>query len=397
MRQASSVTPEAPTTVAPIALLDLQAQRRRLDGRIERAIARVVEHGQFILGPEVVELERRLARECGSKEAITCASGTDALLLFLLAKGVGPGQAVFVPSFTFASTAEVVVLLGATPYFVDVGSEDFTIDVGSLEEAMDAAASSPLTPAGIIAVDLFGQPADYATIEAVAEARDAWVLADAAQSFGASVGGRRVGTFGDATATSFYPAKPLGCYGDGGAVLTDDPVMAATLRSLRVHGDDDGRPGARIGITGRLDTIQAAVLIEKLSVLEEELETRRMLAARYSEGLSAVVEVPSVRPGVESAWAEYTIRVPARDAVTARLREMGVPSAVYYPEPLHRQPAYRGFPTAPGGLATSERLARQVLSLPLHPYLTPAQQEAVIAAVRAAVEIEGRRDDGASS
>ena len=353
---------------------------------MERAIQRVVEHGRFILGPEVAEVEARLGAFCGGAHVVSCASGTDALLLILLGWGVGRGDAVFVPSFTFAATAEVVALVGATPVFVDVRRETFNLDPSSLKDAMASLAGTRLTPKGVIAVDMFGQPAEYDLIGPMSADAGLWVLADAAQSFGATLDGTPIGRLGDATAISFFPTKPLGCYGDGGAVITDDARFADVLRSLRVHGQGETRYDyALIGVNGRLDTIQAAVVLEKLAVFREEISERQAVAARYSEALAGVVRVPEVRSGVTSVWAQYTIEVDDRDEVARRLLARGVPSAVYYPKPLHRQPPYAGFPTAPGGLPVTDALAASVLSLPLHPYLTEAQQELVIAATIEAV------------
>lgn len=360
-----------------ISFVDLQAQRRRLGDAVDKAIARVLEHGQFILGPEVAKLEQRLAERSGARHVVTCASGTDALLLPLLAWGVRPGDAVFVPDFTFAATAEVVALLGATPVLVDVLPDTFDIDPARLAEAVAAEAAGPRRPVGVIPVDLFGQPADYDAVFAVAAAHDLWVLADAAQSFGATYHGRSVGTLGAATATSFFPAKPLGCYGDGGAVFTDDDGLAAILRSLRVHGQGSHKYDVvRVGINGRLDTIQAAILLEKLAIFDEELAARQVVADRYAAFLRGPVEPPVVAEGVSSAWAQYTVRVPDRGEVAARLRAAGVPTAVYYPKPLHEQVAYRDQPFF--GTGSSTRAAAEVLSLPMHPYLQLDLQDAVV-------------------
>ena len=388
-----SASPSRPPATAPlrasvesIALIDLQAQRARLGDRIDAAIARVVEHGKFILGPEVADLEAQLASFCGVRHAIGCASGTDALLMALLALGVGRGDAVVVPSFTFTATAEVVALVGATPVFADVRADTANLDVASVEAALRVARAAGLAPRAVIAVDLFGQPADYDAIEPLCEEHDLALIADAAQSFGASWRGRRAGSIGDIACTSFFPAKPLGCYGDGGAVFTDDDEMATTLRSLRVHGQGaDKYDNVRVGINGRLDTIQAAVLLEKLAIFEDELVARQRVAQRYTDLLPGAVVGPSIHPEATSSWAQFTVQVDQRDEVRAALSSQGVPSAVYYPVPLHRQPAYTWCPTSDGGLPISERLSDRVISLPMHPYLDDATQDRVVDALRAAV------------
>jgi len=375
-----------PAVADAVSLIDLKAQRHRLDGRIERAMTEVVEHQQFIMGPEVRELEARLAAFCGAPHAISCASGTDALLLPLLAWGLRPGQAVLVPSFTFAATAEVVALTGATPVFVDVEEESANLDPTNLEAALEAAAKSGLTAVGVIAVDLFGQPADYPDIERLAAQHGLWVMADAAQSFGASLDGRPVGTFGWATATSFFPSKPLGCYGDGGAVVTADEGLAEEIRSLRLHGRGAHKYEAvRVGINSRLDTIQAAVLLQKLDLLADEIDERQRVAECYAKGLGDLVRLPTVPPDSRSAWAQYTVRVDNRDDVAARMKEEGISTAVYYPKSLHQQPAYASCPRPGAGLPVSEKLAAEVLSLPMHPYLSEAAQDQVVSSLRRAL------------
>jgi len=380
---------ETPAGVqAPIPFIDLAAQRRRLGSRIDEAILRVVDHGGFIMGPEVRQLETDLSAFCGARHAIGCANGTDALALVLIAKGVKPGDAVLCPSFTFASTAEVIAWVGATPVFVDVRPETFNMDPASLEAAIATARARGLTPTAVIAVDLFGQPADYDAIEPVCAAHRLWVLSDAAQSFGATYKGRRVGTIGAATSTSFFPAKPLGCYGDGGAVFTDDEALAAIVRSLRVHGQgSDKYDNVRIGMNGRLDTVQAAVVIEKLKIFPDEIAARQRVATRYNEALGDVAAVPAVLDGATSVWAQYTIRVAGgrRDVLAARLKADGIPTAVYYPKPLHRQTAYRDYPVANGALPVSDRLATEVISLPMHPYLAPDVQDRIVESVRRAL------------
>ncbi|HYC48497.1 MAG TPA: DegT/DnrJ/EryC1/StrS family aminotransferase [Burkholderiales bacterium] len=369
--------------------IDLAAQRRRLGARVDDAIARVLAHAGFILGPEVGELEAALARFCGAREVVSCANGTDALVLALMALGVKPGDAVLCPSFTFAATAECVALVGATPVFVDVLEDTFNMDPEHLRQAIDEAKREGLRPVGVISVDLFGQPADYDAVAPLCEENGLWVVSDAAQSFGAMYKGRRVGTFGAITTTSFFPAKPLGCYGDGGALFTDDAALAAVLRSLRMHGQGEDRyDNVRIGLNGRLDTLQAAILLEKLAIFEDEIAAREQVAARYSRGLCEAGVVPAVRADCASVWAQYTIRIDAkaRDAVAARLREKGIPTAIYYPKPLHRQTAYRDYPVAGGVLPVSDRLAAEVLSLPMHPYLDEQTQDYIIDAVREALK-----------
>ena len=373
---------------APIPFIDVAAQRRRLGQRIDDAVARVLGHCQFILGPEVRELEAALASFCGARHAVTCASGTDALLMVLMARGIGPGDAVICPSFTFCATAEVVALLGATPVFADVDEVTFNIDAASAERAVAAARANGLVPRMIIAVDLFGLPADFKAINALAQSQNLFVLDDAAQGFGGEVAGRKAGVLADATATSFFPAKPLGCYGDGGAVFTDDDAMRDLLVSLRVHGmGQDRYDNVRIGLTGRLDTIQAAVLIEKLRIFPDEIAARNRIARRYQDELADVVTVPRVPAGLTSVWAQYTIRIApgTRESFAAALKAEGIPTAVYYPKPVHRQQAYDRFPADPSGLPVTERLAAEVISLPMHAYLDDAAQDRVITAVRRAV------------
>ena len=375
--------------------VDLKAQQERIKPQIEAAITRVLAHNQYILGPEVKLLEQRLAEFSGAQHVLSCASGTDALILPLMVKAIGPGDAVFVPSFTFVATAEVVVLLGATPVFVDVHPETFLMDVDSLASAIEAAEKQGLKPKAIIPVDLFGQPADYERIREAARSKNLFMLADAAQSFGASREGKRVGTLAPMTATSFFPAKPLGCYGDGGAVFVDDPAMLEVLESLRVHGEGKNKyENERIGMNGRCDTMQAAILLEKLVIFEEEIAARQRVADRYNEALADVAKTPAVETGSTSVWAQYTIRLDNRDHVAARLKGSGVPTAIHYPIPLHRQLAYQRFPTAPSGLPVSEKLAGEVLSLPMHPYLSETDQSMIIDAVRSAV-VEGSRQASA--
>jgi dTDP-4-amino-4,6-dideoxygalactose transaminase len=369
----------------PIPFIDVAAQRRRLGTAIDDAIARVLGHCQFILGPEVREFEAELASFSGARHAVTCASGTDALVLALRAKGVGPGDAVFCPSFTFCATAEVAALVGATPVFVDVKADTFNIDPDGLKAAIATARRLGLKPKAVIPVDLFGLPAEHLAVAAIAKTENLFVLDDAAQAFGASINNRKLGTFAEMTATSFFPAKPLGCYGDGGAVLTDDDDLAETLRSLRMHGQGSDRyDNVRIGLASRLDTLQAAVLREKLKIFSDEIEARNAVARRYAEGLGDVTTVPAVPAGLVSVWAQYTIRLPEgrREAFAAALKSEGIPTAIYYPIPLHRQQAYKHYPVGDGGCAVSEKLAGEVISLPMHAYLDVPTQDRIIDAVR---------------
>jgi dTDP-4-amino-4,6-dideoxygalactose transaminase len=377
------------TNLPPIPFIDVAAQRRRLGHRVDEAVAGVLKHCQFILGPEVKTFEAELAAFCGAKHVVTCASGTDALVLALRAMGVGSGDAVLCPSFTFCATAEVAVLVGATPVFVDVDAATCNIDSEGVAGAVATAKEAGLKPKAIIPVDLFGLPAHHSAIAAAARAEGLLILDDAAQGFGATYNNRRLGTFGHATATSFFPAKPLGCYGDGGAVMTDDDEMAETLKSLRVHGQGrDKYDNVRIGLASRLDTIQAAILSEKLKIFPDEIDARNIVARRYNEGLADVVDVPTVPAGSTSVWAQYTIRVAdgRRDALAAALKVEGIPTAIYYPIPLHRQQAYKHYPIGKGGVATSEHIASEVISLPMHAYLDVATQNRIIEAVRRALK-----------
>jgi UDP-2-acetamido-2-deoxy-ribo-hexuluronate aminotransferase len=372
----------------PVPFIDIAAQRRRLGKSVDEAVGRVLAHCQFINGPEVTQLEAALAAFSGAKHVVTCASGTDALLMVLMAKGVGRGDAVLCPSFTFCATGEAVALTGATPVFVDVDEATFNMDANSLKRGIATAQKLGLEPKAVIPVDLFGQSADHDAIGAIAEAEGIFVLDDAAQAFGASHNGRRLGTFGLATATSFFPAKPLGCFGDGGAIFTDDGELAETLRSVRVHGQgSDKYDNVRLGLTGRLDTVQAAILIEKLKIFDDEIAARNKAAARYTQGLGNVVTVPRVASGCTSVWAQYTIRLPHgsdRDSFAAKLKAQGIPTAIYYPKSMHQQTAYRDFPAADGGLPASESLSCDVISLPMHAYLDEPTQERIIKAVRGA-------------
>lgn len=373
----------------PVPFVDLGAQKLRIRDRIDAAIGAVLDHGQFIMGPEVAELESQLAAHSGASHAIACSSGTDALAMVLMAKNVKPGQAIFCPAFTFVATAEVVAWLGAHIWFVDVDADTFNMDPASLETAIANARDAGHEPVGVIPVDLFGVPADYDAVSKIADREGLWVLGDGAQAYGARYHNRRVGTLAMATATSFFPAKPLGAYGDGGAIFTDDAELADTLRSILFHGKGANQyDNVRIGMTGRIDTMQAAILIEKLAIFDDEIEARNRIAARYTSMLKDHVATPVVPEGLQSVWAQYTVKLPEgadRAAIQAKLKEDGVPSAVYYAKPLHRQDAYSHHGIAGGELPVTDMLAGCVLSLPMHPYLDEETQDRVVTALIAAL------------
>jgi dTDP-4-amino-4,6-dideoxygalactose transaminase len=368
---------------APITFIDLQAQRRRLGEPLNKAIQAAVEGGQWILGPQVAELEKRLAEFAGVKHCISCANGTDALMMVLRAWNIGPGDAVFVPAFTFAASAEVVALVGAQPVFVDVLEDTYNMDPASLEAAIALVKhEGELQPRAVMSVDLFGQPADYRKLEPIIRREGLKMLCDTAQGFGATLDGRRTGSIGDAAATSFFPAKPLGCYGDGGAVFTNDAALDELLRSIRMHGQGvDRYENVRIGVNSRLDTIQAAILIEKLKVFPQEIEMRERAARRYNKALSTMnsIRVPHVIDGAQSTWAQYTIQMPDRAKLAENLKAKGVPTAVYYPIPLSKQKGYKRFPSAP--TPVSERVCETVISLPIHSDLDEKTQDRITAAV----------------
>ncbi len=369
-----------------VAFLDLRAQQRRIATDLRRRLDAVLEHCQFVLGPEVAELEAARAGFCGAAHCIAVSSGTDALQIALMAEGVGRGDAVFLPAFTYTATAEVPLLLGAVPVFVDVDARTFQISPDALAARIAAVrAAGRLRPRALIGVDLFGQPADWPALSAIAAREGLFALDDCAQSFGASLHGARLGRAADATAISFFPSKPLGGYGDGGALLTDSGDRAALYRSLRSHGEGTTRYEVlRTGINGRLDTLQAAVLLSKLTVFEDELAARARIAAAYDAALAGAVTVPARVPDSVSAWAIYAVLLAdaaARTALQERLRAAGVPSAIYYPRPLHHQPAYRDAHDGTA-LPVAEDLAGRILALPIHPDMTEADVAAVAAAVR---------------
>lgn len=374
-----------------IEFIDLKAQRQHIGQAMDDAILKVVHDGNYILGEQVQQFEAGLAAFCGAKHAIGVANGTDALILVLEALGIGPGDAVICPSFTFAATAEVVAWMGATPVFAEIDEATYNIDPKALAAALDTARKHELRPRALITVDLFGQSCDYEPIEAFCKQNELVLISDSAQGYGANYKGRVAGAIGDFATTSFFPAKPLGCYGDGGAILTDSDEHADLLRSLRFHGKGSYKyDNVRVGVNSRLDTIQAAVLIEKLKVYAEELEKRQLVAQRYTQALKDLVVTPYVMPDCVSTWAQYTIRVDAdrRDAFQAALKAKGVPTTVYYPKPLHQQTAYKHFPVAGNGLPISERVAQEVVALPMHPYLDVATQDYIIEAVREALKRE---------
>ncbi|WP_422365690.1 DegT/DnrJ/EryC1/StrS family aminotransferase [Pelagibius sp.] len=362
----------------PVPLVDLQKQQAALDDRIRSRMEAVMARGDFILGAPVTELEAKLADFTGTKAAITVANGTDALQIALMAMGIGPGAAVFVPAFTFAATAGAVAMTGATPVFVDIDDVTLTMDPKHLEvQIAKVKKVGGLKPQGIIPVDLFGRPADYPAILGLAQAENLMVLADAAQSFGAASNEGRVGRLAPATTVSFYPSKPLGCFGDGGAILTQEPALAEACRRLRGHGFDPAGEARQVGLNSRLDSLQAAVLLAKLEVFEEELRTRRKAAAWYDQRLSARLRTPLLESKDRSAWAVYAVRSPRRDVLQQALQDAGIASAVYYRKPLHLHAAYAGFGEGAGSLPVSERVAEEVLALPMHGYLDEITVERV--------------------
>ena len=388
-----------------IPFIDLKAQFRRLENEIHGRLDAVLEHGRFIMGPEVGELEGRLAAFTRTKHAIGCASGTDALLMALMAQGVGPGDAVFTTPFTFIATGETLALLGATPIFVDVEKDTFNLDPDKLEETiqafLDGDASHPslpggsegLTPKGIMPVDLFGLCCDYDRINAIAEKHGLFVIEDAAQSFGAMYKGKPSCSLGDIGCTSFFPAKPLGCYGDGGAVFTDDDELAEIMLSIRIHGKGTHKyDNVRVGINGRLDTMQAAILLPKLDVFPEELERRQVVARAYYERLVSLaprLTPPAEFPDMVSAWAQYTLvaeDTALKESLQAALKDEGIPTAVYYPLPLHLQTAFSSLGHKKGDMPVSEYFSERVFSLPMHPYLEEAEIDRICGVIAKAVK-----------
>lgn len=372
-----------------IQFIDLAAQQQRIGVEtINEKINTILAHGQYIMGPEVKQLEEELSTFAGTTHCLSCSNGSDAIFLALLALNIGPGDAVFVPSFTFAATAEMVALTGATPVFVDVLEDTFNMDPAHLELAINEVKSKgELVPKAVMPVCLFGQIADYPAIAPLARTAGLKIIADAAQGFGSTLDGKQASVWADMVTTSFFPAKPLGCYGDGGAVLTNSDELMNTLTSLRNHGQGTDRyDNVRIGINGRLDSIQAAILSLKLDIFPSEIVSRGEIAKRYSEGLSDIVTPPTVKDGIISTWAQYTIRSEKRDNIASYLRDQNIPNAIYYARPLHKQTAYENYPIAGGALPVTDKLSHHVISLPMHPYLKAETQEKIITAVKRAVE-----------
>lgn len=364
-----------------IPFIDLKSQQSRIRDKIEAGFAAVLDHGVYIMGPEIHALEARLGAWSGARHNISCSSGTDALLLALSGLQLRPGDGVIVPSFTFAASCEVMPVMGAIPVFAEVEPNSFNLDPNRLDAALASASKAGIKIVGIIGIGLFGQPANYPAIMAFAALHDLWVIDDAAQSFGASWQGKSVGRLADVTCTSFFPAKPLGCYGDGGAVFTDDDEIAAIIRSCRIHGMGKTKyENVRIGMTGRMDTMQAVVLDAKLDIFADELGARQAVADRYASILGNLLETPPLSANVTSSWAQYTVKLPHgidRDEFCAKLGAAGVPNAIYYPIPVHRQPPYQHYPVASDGLAVTHDLCDRVLALPMHPYLSAETQNTI--------------------
>ena len=364
--------------------IDLRAQQARIRDKIEANIQNVLDHGKYIMGPEVGELEETLAAYVGVKYAVGVASGTDALLMPLIAYGVGPGDAVFTTPFTFIATAEVIQLLGATPVFVDIDEDTFNLSPKKLVKAIEATQkTTALKPKGILPVDLFGQPADYDEINEIAAKYGMFVIEDAAQSFGGSYKGRKVCSLAEVASTSFFPAKPLGCYGDGGMIFTDKKELNDTLVSIRIHGKGINKyENIRVGINGRLDTLQAAVLLAKMEIFPEEVELRQQVAQRYSQELEGAVKTPLVKDFNVSAWAQYSVLHANRDQVMEKLKEKGIPYAIYYPMPLHLQKAFSHLGFQEGDFPVSEKIAGEIFSLPFYPYLPEDVQNTIIKSIK---------------
>jgi len=369
-----------------LSFIDLKSQQQNIRENIELAISRVLDHGQYIMGPEVKRLETELQINSGADHVITCANGTDALTLVLMAWGINPGDVVLIPSFTYVASAEAAARLGAIPFFVDVCKNTFNMSPKSLELAIVECDKRGLEIKVIIAVDLFGQPAEIDEITQIAKNNNLRVLVDGAQSFGASSKGRPVGSLGDATTTSFFPAKPLGCYGDGGAVFTNDEKTAEIVRSLSLHGRGDHKyDHVRVGVNSRLDTIQAAILLEKMKIFPKELERKQWLADFYSQKLTDVISTPYILEHNTTSWAQYTLMHKQRDKVVNRLSASSIPAAIYYPKALTQQPAYKQYPTLLKGTPVSEFLSQSVFSIPMHPYMSESDANHIISTLHGAI------------
>ena len=372
-----------------IKFIDLNSQQLRLKDEINSGIQSVLKHGQYILGPEVRKFEKNLAKFGKSKYALGCANGTDAIVLPLLAWGIGPGDAVFCPSFTYCATAEAIANTGATPVFIDIYRRTYNIDPESLERAINEVKKNrQLVPRAIIAVDLFGQSANYPILSAIAKSYDLKLIADSAQGFGTTLKGKHPLHWADITTTSFFPAKPLGCYGDGGAILTNDDNLAIRIESLRFHGKGvEKYDNTHVGLNSRLDTLQAAILLPKLKIFSEEINVRNFIANRYIDGLKDHVScLPKIMNGVISTWAQFTIEVTDPELFASRLKEKGIPTARYYPKPVHQQSAYSHFPIEGKKLLNTEDCSNHTISLPMHPYLDNRTQDIIIEIVQKAVK-----------
>tara|TARA_Y100001935_G_C17301710_1_gene509669 strand:- start:1764 stop:2879 length:1116 start_codon:yes stop_codon:yes gene_type:complete len=362
--------------------IDLNAQQKKIRKKVDKRINDVLDHGKYIMGPEVKELEERLSSFTSTKHCITCSSGTDALLIPLLAKNIGPGDAIITTPFTYIATAEVIHILGATPVFCDIYPETFNINPEKIKDAYEEALSKGLKPKAIIPIDLFGLPARYRLINKIAEELELFIIEDAAQGFGGNIRGKRAGSFGDVAATSFFPAKPLGCYGDGGAIFTNNDELAEQMKSIRIHGSgSDKYDNIRIGINGRLDTIQAAILIEKLEIFSEELTKRNIIAEHYSANLSDKFKTPFIPKDYFSSWAQYSIIAESktnRDIIMNHLKSKDIPSMIYYRIPLHLQKVFKYLGYQKGAFPVSEKISNSVFSLPMHPYLNIEKQNKII-------------------
>ena len=365
--------------------IDLKAQQKSIKDKIDKRIQSVLNHGKYIMGPEVYELEENLANYVGSKYCISCSSGTDALLMPLMARGIGPGDAVITTPFTYIATAEVISQLGAEPVFVDIYPETFNMDPSGIELAIENAKRKGLNPKAIIPVDLFGLPARYRLIEKIAKEHNLFILEDAAQGFGSSIRSKKAGSFGHVAATSFFPAKPLGCYGDGGAIFTDDEELAEIMRSIRVHGSGlDKYENVRVGLNGRLDTFQAAILLEKLAIFDDELQLRNKVASYYMENINSSLQAPTIPIEYYSSWAQYSLRANSeaeRTKIMERLTRFNIPCMIYYRIPLHLQSVFKNLGYSKGNFKSSENVSSQIFSIPMHPYLNRDQQDVIIEAL----------------